>query len=665
MIRILIDGIEPINQPKGVDELGEGYLWSVDFRLLARELQGDVVFFGQDFTNLYTLFKTDPCALFQIEVQQTAQTEGDWFTIYFGTLFLNEVDFLLDEHFAKVTLTDNGFVSNIQRNADIKLDMNIATTKDGSVNPAKIFDNLGIRSMNDATVISYDTISIYNALDFAVRFCSNNQLSFYSAYLLSNPDNLNDLYLMSGVGLRTNAGADSGTIAPNNITTRELFRDMTRLLGLYGVVELMPDGSQRMRYEDYSYWNALLSGNTLNEFSQAVVSVRDAAYFQSIRFGSAVSKFSAYMTGWLNQETYAGSSDCNKENTVDLTLQRCITDSVVIDEIFLGDDTYDENTIVIHDQSLMFVIGLGYDPSDTSNSPGYYNWMIRNIDLLNRSGVEYCLGEPNFKPLCSGYFENSTDQSYTRVLLIDFWGPDWDIVDEGNCMDYQYIGAHYPRTYVPNQVIYDVTTNPTGDLVDTLFQIDYRFILDIPNQVVRFYLVFGDLFTVVNPDDSIVADDPLGNWTSATPIIAKPGYAVYLEINNPATGPIYGNILEGTIDVFLSGNHGFNDSLLNYVSPLFLVGGSGGDTITVKAGSFLRITNLVKEEINFPVCQSQKYQVQASGFIDSDTAKNIRSNPLAYQTITHRDGSLTGQIETLTRNLLSGKSEILLNTKQI
>ena len=651
MIRIIINGVEPLTQPYGVDKLSEVYGWNQEWRMFTREVQGEIIFVGNDFDSLYSQLRETPCEVFQIELQETERTDGDWQSVYIGHLFLNDVDFDIDRKEAKVTLTDNGFTSMILRNGEIKLDMNIGLTKNGSANPAKIFDNLGIRAMNDATIVSYDTISIYNALDFAVRFCSDNQLSFYSAYLLSNPDNLNDLYLMSGFGLRTGASGSGGSIAPNNITTHQLFRDITRLLGLYGFIEFLPNGTQRVRYENYEYFADLTDGNTFEFFKEIVVSVRDDAFFQTINFGSAVSKFNAYMTGWLNEETYAGSSDCNKTQTVDLSMQQIITDSVVIDEIFNGDDAYDEYTIVIHDQSLMFAIAIGYDPSDTTNVLLYYNWMIRNIELLNRAGVEYCLGEPNFKPLCNGYLEQTSDVLMNTLALPIWIGIPFNVAQG----DYMAWDSFNSIMFIPNSAEYDAVTNPTGGKTDTLYRIDYDLLIDnVSGGTVFFTMFFG-------ADDSAraVQQDTSGLWTNVNPILGKPGYYEYLSMINIT--PNNNVPIVGSIDVIITGNNGFNDVLKKFVFTAFV----GPTIINIQAGSNVTITNLVKEEINFPTCRSDKYQLTAKGTIDKVSARAMRNEPLKYQTLLTRQNGYSGQLESLTRNLQTGESEITLNLKNI
>jgi hypothetical protein len=207
---------------------------------------------------------------------------------------------------------------------------------------------------------------------------------------------------------------------------------------------------------------------------------------------------------------------------------------------------------------------------------------------------------------------------------------------------------------------------PDGS-VNTLYRIEYNLIMDIPARgPYKIYINFEEQLPLdVGSVISIIQDDPLGVWSPGIPILAKPGYNKYLTLDNTGGSPITGNVVSGYIDAVLTGYTGFNGALISALSVVFQMPLLGGSDITIKNGSYIKVRNIVSEEINIQPCSSFLYNITANGYIGKDKAKILRQNPLNFQTLLHRDNGYTGQIKQLDRRLMSGQSTINLNLKQI
>ena len=258
MIRLILNGVECTNSPNGLQDLIESYGWNDDFMLFIREMSGTIECFGDDFDYLYGLLKNDPCTVLPIELQE--YSNGQYNQIYTGQLFMTDIEFDADNRIARFELTDDNFAGLINNNSDINIPFALARTKYGQVNAALISTSISVCNFANTTCTTIATPTLYSCLDYAAYFCSNGLVRFYSDYLQNNTE-INYYHLIQGSALRTGTNP-----FVTNLTTRDLYRDITRIFGLIGVVEKQTDGTYRMRYEDFTYWRNLGQGGIVDKF---------------------------------------------------------------------------------------------------------------------------------------------------------------------------------------------------------------------------------------------------------------------------------------------------------------------------------------------------------------------------------------------------------------
>lgn len=61
MLKLLLNGNEPANQPKGLDGIIDSFYYNEDLFGYLREYTGSVEFFGADFGTLYDSFSSGTC----------------------------------------------------------------------------------------------------------------------------------------------------------------------------------------------------------------------------------------------------------------------------------------------------------------------------------------------------------------------------------------------------------------------------------------------------------------------------------------------------------------------------------------------------------------------------------------------------------------------------
>jgi hypothetical protein len=630
---------------KGIDALVEKISFVEGFNLLLSEIQGEIEVYGDDYDLLFELLKNDPCSVIKVQIQETVN--GNWTLIGQCNVFLNDVEFDTDNHIAKCTLVNDTFGSTIANNADINIDFNVGTTKDGSANGAYIDESVTYVEIDGTNPTTHRPISLHNGLDYAIRFCSNNELTFYSDYLLNNPD-ANYYVLQSGIGLRTNTtNAPNANDKPTLLSTRNLFVDVVNLFCLIGFIETLPNGTRRLRYEPWDYWYNQPNGVTFDSFINQVVSVNKKNYFQKVQLGSAQSKFKAYLTGWVFQEDVAFSVSCNSDVVLDVSTKFLIYDPQVINDSMGGDDTYDTSSFIMHDQSYMIGVPFPYladvvPPTPSAPYQKFYNWDLRNVNVFNKYNERFCIGVPDYRKFCDAEFECIVD----TVDTLPPWTP---ISDPCNMAD-----GNNPASiiYLPNY--FDESNN---SIYDIEYYFDLYDINPVAGSVETFALGFSTTASPISNSGFFQLQDQAGaGITMLFPNPNQPGYSAALSFDTNIGGTSV--IIQGTIPNVLSG---FN-IVANGTIDAILFDEVLNQPYKMRAGSYIRVKNVLRNQIEAVQCKNIPYELSSNGFINQSDMIQLRQNLLKFHTINHRDSNRTGLIADVSRNLLTGQTDITLNT---
>lgn len=661
MIRLILNGVECTNSPNGLQDLIESYGWNDDFMLFIREMSGTIECFGDDFDYLYGLLKNDPCTVLPIELQE--YSNGQYNQIYTGQLFMTDIEFDADNRIARFELTDDNFAGLINNNSDINIPFALARTKYGQVNAALVLNTISFNNFANTQVYSNSAATLYSCLDYAAYFCSNGMVRFYSDYLQNNSD-LNYYYLLSGKSIRLNEVGSQ----INTITTRDLYRDITRIFGLIGIVEKQTDGTYRMRYEDFTYWRNLGQGGIVEKFKDVKVRTNKDQFFQAVRLGSAQSLEQQPVIGWMQLDDFATVSDCNSKDVLDYQSQKIVYDGYVIDDILSnGTDQYDMNVFLAHN----FVDGQAY-PSTTSIggvAQPILNGSITNLQRANRLRSKYCLDLPLYRGNCEESYETVNGVGGNRAVfptidptspfrpngsLIKVVGDTSIPPSSGNCQMLNYVNNFVDiNFYLPNQYYPSPDgTNPTA----------YSFEYDITIEARFTNLIFGWALSYLTPPAPtyipIINNQDTSIFTNVNPIGNLTGYCQYVSKSGVTVGDQFN--VKGRID-FIYSTLPFTADL-NYQFMGISFYSTINENVNIVPGGSIKIYPTINALNLIDQCQPYNYELQANGHISPNDMAYYRANPLNLYTIGHSLNNYTGQVQSLKRNVLSGQTDITLNT---
>jgi len=661
MIRLILNGVEATNQPRGINDLIETYGWNDDFMLFIREMSGTLECYGDDFDYLYGLLKNDPCTVLPIELQE--YDGGTWNLIFTGQLFMTDIEFDADNRIAKFELTDDNFAGLINNNADLNVPFALARTKYGEVNAALVMNNIGFNNFANTSVYSNSAPTLYSCLDYALYFASNGNVRFYSDYLQNNTD-LNYYYLCSGVSMRTNNIGNQIT----SLTTRDLFRDITRIFGLIGAVERQSDGTYRLHYEDFSYWRNQPNVTVTSKFRDVSVTVNQSSFFQSVRLGSVQALEQQPVIGWMQLDDFATTNDCNSKEVLDYQSQKIIYDWYVIDDILSnGTEQYDTNVFLCHD----FIDGKSY-PS-TTNLAGLaspvLNGTITNLQQIIRLSTQYCIDQPLYRGACEEEYEtvNGIIGNLAVELNVPFSAdilPNASLFkvvgdtstppSSGNCEMLNFVNNLSTFNFIlPNQ---------NWPLPDGLTPSAYSFEYDITIQAEFTNIIFGWAITYdTTPSPTyipIINNQDTSIFTNVNPITLLPGYCQWVAKNGVTIGDQFN--VKGKME-FIYSAFPFTANL-NYTKIGISLYSLPNKNVSIVPGGRVKIIPTLNDLNLIDRCTPYNYNLTAQGHIDKVDALVYRNNPLSLYTIHHSLANYTGQVKELKRNLLTGQTDITLNT---
>jgi hypothetical protein len=366
------------------DDLG-GYL---------EEFNGDLTFYGEDYTYLRRRFFADGCSVVPCVIE-----DGCGLRLT-GNLFLNDAEWRPDKCEVTLQVVDSGFLSLIDQNKEIKAFVNVPRSKndvDISAYTAtqtnltfSLHDTNAIPAQSDAT--GRQGVRLYDALRMLIAFMSDGIITMVSDYLnpaFATEDGIPTLVV--GQEIRTGANDEWP-----RINFQDLFGDARSLYNLAFAPEIV-NGQPALRIEPVAYFRQQL-GTTVfedvNELSQKAVL---SQYYAIMKFGSKRTDPLEYNNQYFPPATfYAWQEEefhllgqCNTKANLDLTMSELVTDTNRI-QIALpttaggqDDDGIDKDiALVCFDSSNVTVIYT--NPTDTTQR--FYNNSLTNFEVANRWG---------------------------------------------------------------------------------------------------------------------------------------------------------------------------------------------------------------------------------------------------------------------------------------
>jgi hypothetical protein len=388
-------------EPEGLQELSHRVYYSDTLSGYLEEFQGDLTFYGADYTYLRRRFFSDGCAVVPIVLQ-----DGCGLRLT-ANIFMNDATWRPD--ICKVTcqLVDDSFLSLIDNNKGIKAFINVPRSKNDVPITAV--------TQTDLVFSAYDTVNnaptganrrgvrVYDALRMLVEFMSDGLIGFESDFFF--PDDSQAVNrpriptLLTGRAIRTGA-TDSFPF----ISFEQLYKDLNRLYNLSFSMERTSSGVI-MRIEPKSYFRDSTPVYTIAEVSEIEQSSDSTTFYSKVTFGTAkqdefvfypggASPPSLPFVGWSQEEYHLGGQ-CNSDSVLEIKLETLITDTNVIMRClpFGGsnpqsivtppDPSYDLDIfIVLFDSTNTTIVSIHPIGPDLR----YYNGRLTNVDVSQRWG---------------------------------------------------------------------------------------------------------------------------------------------------------------------------------------------------------------------------------------------------------------------------------------
>jgi hypothetical protein len=621
MVRILINGIEPENEPLELGKLSERYYFSDEFWGYLYEITGSLTFYGNDFTNFYNLFSLGDCNKVDIEIQQKGEI-GNWNVIFIGIILVRDIVFNIQERTAVCEIIDDSFISKLINYSDTPIDL----LRERSRNGEDISITGTLISVDDLdnnvipTITGYKIIDILNNI---VGFITDKNITVVSNFLSTGV--ADKYWIVTGPNLRYSVDPIV------QVKFKEVLTDILKIWNLRWAIINTPSGYE-MIIEPAAYFEqgGVIQIDGLKDFE---VKTNEKWNYSSFTFGSYNAMItqttgtpsyilSALKTPWAahSDSTIIPDGDCAEKRNLDLrTLQICFDANTISYVLNNTSDT-------LYDTSLFYVCDT-VDSLNTTNP----DVRIVNPDLfvkyqLNRWLSTYCFPYPGSISACDSYIE--ADGTYDIVggpSLIEF-----QIFDQVGCI--------YDNIFEPN----------TG-----LVNIEMKLILQnpaiIPNPTGLARLYFGDIFNV---NRQFIAEDLANGWVNGTPSPLSP---YYKSIDRAF---VNGEIFEyfGIMNDILITNW--------QVTPFIDLGFGGIGALTLLPGSYIKVTSGISTN-DFGTCDIKAFSVSANGYILPTKAKDIRNGRFGNVLLPNDFRNYSGNILEIERSITENETKITINTKTI
>jgi hypothetical protein len=627
MIRILINGQEPVNLPIGTDELKERFSFSPDLFGFTREIMGSLTFYGDDFTFFWDLFRTGVCTEAVVDIQEREGDNGDWIGIWFGLIYIKDIEFNADKRTAKAEIIDNSFVAKIINYLDTPISLFTERTRGGepiSITPQSILV-VDHNNVTQAGIVAYTLVDL---LDYFTRFITDNNVTVQSTYLSAAP--FDDYYFVRGTDLRQLGGVNTLLIKFG-----DLLRDVCRLFNTRWVIETNQNGNV-LRIENVEYFeqSPLIEVEGFREFN---VTTNEELDYTSFAFGS----HQATITGFDSTDTwvlrslippfsgYAESiispdGGCQTKAEYSLKTRTICYDSNTISKVR-------NNTTEAEFDDVLFIV--------TDAGAAWYNIEsrpINNFELLCANQLKrwlksYCFDYPTQIAACDTFRETENEFviGVANILFLK------NVLS--GCYSYQSISVLEPTATVSIELnltfFADPLENPPGVTTGTM------------------RMGFRD---VSNPFNIFIA--PFTGWTNIGTISGTNPPLVELveknfNINETFTYQclIHNITLEAFYDLFT-----------------VMLGGPGNiERLELINGSYIKIRNNSYQAFDGSQCRFQRFKVASEGFLPFTKAKEIRDSRFGNILLPNNFANFTGNVATLERNLVNNKAQLTINAQNV
>ena len=399
MIKVLLNGVDVINEPQGIDTLVEEIFLSNSIYGYLYQVGGSLIFWGDDCVNLRALFDADYCQDVEIDILEFDDSNVIQRVVFKGVIRLSDANWDLIRGTVEVGIIDNSFFSKIDNNKSIPFNLAEAITKNGDTiqnytsyiqTKVDLFSMISKRYFSeehqetkadppwdadevdqviDMRIPYRYGIFIYDALKIIIDKMTDNTVDFasdYFTYNLTTPtDYETDAFgiLMSGHAMRT------GSSRLPRISFEDLFSDLHRIFNVYFTIERNYTSKPVLRVEPESYFRNNDSGLFFKSVNELKEAIDLSTIYSKVVLGCSTTNntFPLQTIPLLLQfqEEYGLKGTCNLDNVLDLRLKNLIINTNTINAVLPGISGFNGGNLIVRKYTTSAVVAPGTVIEDT------------------------------------------------------------------------------------------------------------------------------------------------------------------------------------------------------------------------------------------------------------------------------------------------------------
>ena len=638
LIEVYLDG-NLVNEPIGINEVSEHLYYSEELSSYILEVDGNVTFTGDEYEYIRGIFNSNVCAFIDIRIVDIENYEID----FEGIINVSDVRFNVSKRLAECEIQNNNITAKVENNKSILCNLIAGKTKNDepySVTEQTItfYDPTGVNT------VTRKGIRVFDAFSSIITFISDGELNFVSDYFDYNTNTDQQVYSILTTGKEVRTGNDFNP----TISFEDLFNDLNDLENLAIAYEA---DSNSIRIEDKNYFKQQTSSVTFENINDLTQYLAEETLYAKVSFGSAetLGTFDYLQDirfNGMQVEEYHLGGQCNSDTELKLSLNKIVTDPNVIQDCLptgsmggSANDDFDDSVFIVHCNASNEVV-LTEKPA-SGGTDFYYNDRFVNKNVALRwlgqipQSIYAFLGAGNdgcFINQASNFSSISTFHGYQGTQESPL--PFNDV--NGN---YAVSNVYFPYFGYTNQQIIDWVGTPSagGILFNNLMDVGiytapsngvYSFEIDVLSTLNE-PAFFGKMNSnsISNGWGCIFIDPPInqggGVWRY------QGGATFYMN-----TGEYVGFSINSGLYEYYAG------STFRVFDPL------GGVWQTYDASNVYNIENQTTIPINV------------------NDWKTIKDAPYKSMGLTFYNGSTQGWLKDISRNLMTGQTELTLLGQQ-
>jgi hypothetical protein len=458
MLRFILDGLD-VSEPEGLRNLTHRIYYNEGLNGYLEQIDGQVSFYGSEYTYLRNRFFSDGCAVVPIEIVNGIDR-------YLGNIFLNDAEWHPDLSKVDCEIVDRSFLSLIDNNKEIKAYLNVPRSKNDvdisafTVTQTDLVFKEHEIGVDTPTPANRYGVRVYDAFKFLVAFMSDGQMGFESDYFNpetdpNDPTEPRNPTLITGYAVQNGLDVDPTEDQYPYLSFEELYDDINKLYSISFTI-VTRAGVPTLKIEPKGWFKESTTAIQLPSAYGVRQEAERESYLQKMKFGDSVdvdiTAFYRPITfRGFSQEEYHLGGQCNTKTVLDLQLKTLIINTNAIqgtlpygagnpqNQINPPTDEYlDDVFLVVFDGNNETIV------SETPAFPAYQNY---NARLLNSEVANRWNGAVPF----SIFLFLGANQNGARAARISDYMPTvlaLNLIQQGTFL--QFPSTAFPEGFDPN-----------------------------------------------------------------------------------------------------------------------------------------------------------------------------------------------------------------------